>query len=145
MIKEAFERGFVKAAISSGVNPIKAIVLIKTSNILDSIPMPKIPMTKTTYDAQHGALITQALIDSLTKGTLGGIGGAAIGGTAGYMSGRDRRNPEQDHSIRNMLAMGLLGGGMGAAGGGMYGANEGAKKITNFEAANPTVLDFNQQ
>ena len=56
-----------------------------------------------------------------------GIGGAAVGGGLGYLSGRDEKNPENDHSGRNAL-IGALGGG--AAGTGInYGANAFLEKL----------------
>lgn len=62
----------------------------------------------------------------------GGLGGAALGGAAGYFSGRDE-DPQKDHRWRNAILGAGAGGVAGVAGGGYLGANHAfnnAKDVT---------------
>ena len=87
--KEAFERGFVKAAISSGVNPIKAVQLLKQAFDVNSL----LQMAKNNPTATG----------AIGGGLIGAGGGALMGGKKNRMGGA--------------LAGGLLGAGMGGLGG----------------------------
>ena len=106
---EAFDRGFIKAATDLGVNPLLAIKLLKTAN---------------GYEQMMDKLGPQGAMNVGTDAVMGGAGGALLGGATGYLGGKNKQHPEQDHSMRDMLLAGLLGGGMGAVGGAAYGMNQ---------------------
>lgn len=103
--KDAFARGFMKAAMSAGLDPITSANLFKKA------------------DAHSDAMLNRLMASGVTQGAIGaGVGGLA-GAGLGYFSGKDK-DPSKDHSTRNALLGGLAGAGIGGVGGGYNGANQ---------------------
>ena len=88
MNKQAFDRGFIKAAMAVGVHPLQAVSLLKQAGGI-------------------GDFIT----DPANAQLVGGLGGAAVGGLGGAMMGGK-------HKLRNGLLGAAAGGGLGALAGG---------------------------
>jgi hypothetical protein len=112
MNKEAFDRGFVKAALDNGINILQATELLKLAD-------------------GNQALMTG--IGGLAGGLGGGLGGAlkgfGMGAPIGAIYGglREHEKPEnQRHTVKAMLDKGLLGGSLGAGAGGLVGGGMGA-------------------
>lgn len=96
MKKEAFDRGFFKAALDNGVNPILAVRLLKTANFDANTAMSALKMGLPEH-------LTDLMPVALGA-EIGALGGAVTGG---------------QHKGRNALIGGALGG-LGGAGVGMY-------------------------
>lgn len=140
--KQAFERGFIKAATDAGVTPLLAVQLLKKAW---SLPEAASNMTGIADPAKLDALEMGAVTQGLSGAGLGGVAGAGLGGLAGYMGGRNKEHPEQDHSIRDSVLGGLLGGGLGAAGGGLYGGMQGYKPLQEYINSHPRIMAPQQQ
>jgi hypothetical protein len=100
MNKQAFERGFIKAAIYNKVHPLTAIQLLKRA----------------------AASPEELLAGAIPSGAIGALGSGLAGGLGGYALGHDK-DPEKDHSTRDAILGGLAGAGIGGVGGGYMGAN----------------------
>ena len=136
MNKQAFERGFLKAAMSNGVDILTATQLLKHANLISAFQ----DQVGLADPAQLDRLGSVAAAKTLGGAALGGAGGAAVGGLTGYLTGRDKQHPENDHSIRNGALLGLLGGGLGGVGGGTLGAMSGGKELNSYIQAHPHML-----
>lgn len=107
--KKAFFAGFAKAAAEAGFTP---------GQTLDLLQKKAMPSWMEPYSPAASDITASFLTMPAMNGALGTLAGAGIGGVGGYLSGRNKENPEQDHSIRNAL----LGGVGGAAAGGVAGS-----------------------
>lgn len=107
--KKAFFAGFAKAASEAGFTPGQTLDLLQKK----AMPSWLEPYSPAANDIGASFLTMPAM-----NGVLGALAGAGIGGVGGYISGQNKENPEQDHSIRNAL----LGGVGGAAAGGVAGS-----------------------
>jgi hypothetical protein len=139
--KQAFERGFIKAATDLGVNPLLAVNLLKKAW---NLPEAASDITGIADPAKLQALEIGAAGQAVGGAGLGGLAGAGLGGLAGYFGGRNKEHPEQDHSMRDMLLGGLGGAGLGAAGGGLYGGMHGAKPLQEYIQSHPRIMDPQQ-
>jgi len=117
MNKQAFERGFIKAAMVSGIPPLKAVSLLKQANFDFNNTLQALNMVKDTTGAGMAA-------------GLGAGGGALIGGGLGALTGgagpQDPNHPEQkpeSHHLRNALLGALGGGALGAGAGPLLNTN----------------------
>lgn len=111
-----FRKGFVKAAVAQG---------------WDEQTAQEFYQQKLAYNPEHatGEILGQA---GLGAG-LGALGGAALGGTAGYLHGKNE-DPAKDHRWRNAILGGVGGGTLGTGLGGYAGASNG------FDAAKRQAL-----
>lgn len=105
--KQAFERGFIKAAQAAGLSASDTVTLLKRAN---------------------DPLKASMLEGATAKGLLGAGLGAGVGGVGGYFLGRDKENPEKDHGTTGAILGGIAGAGLGGVGGAYYGANQGWHK-----------------
>jgi hypothetical protein len=125
MKKEAFEKGFVKAAIEYGLTEKEAKDLYKEANVGQSL--------RENLQGLQGVGPGQdsILAQILGNAGAGGAIGAGLGGATGYMAGRDNKNPQNDHRIRDAILGMLAGGGLGATAGGAGTASYMANKYPN--------------
>ena len=82
------------------------------------------------------ANMQEQLLKLLQNPAATGLGGAAIGGGLGYMSGHDA-DPEKDHSARNAILGALLGGGAGLGASALANRGSAAPERFNPNSANP--------
>ncbi|NBQ67437.1 MAG: hypothetical protein EBU46_00865 [Nitrosomonadaceae bacterium] len=112
MNKQAFEQGFIKAAMAEGLNQYEAIVLYKIAN---SQP--------TSYDFLKATLQLPGSTDALKHNALIGGGlGALGGGLVGALSADETKGQSK---WQRGFGGALAGGGLGAlAGSGMNAASQ---------------------
>lgn len=110
-MKQAFRKGFIKAAVAQGWDEQTAQTFFQKQAFEGQSALQGLPF---------------AIPDLLGSASLGagagGLGGAALGGAAGYFGGRNE-DPQKDHRWRNAILGAGAGGVLGAAGGGYAGAN----------------------
>ena len=119
MNKEAFERGFLKAALYNGVQPLVAVNLLKQAFNLDT----SLAALKSSVPDNFSQIAPQ---------TLTGLGiGGATGALTGAVTGK------KGHKVQQAL----IDGGLGAATGGLAGAATGMYGIGNdkFNATKGTL------
>lgn len=137
MDKQAFERGFIKAAIDNGVDPLLATQLLKNAN---SIAQQLQDLGGVADPGILETLKLKAMAETGGGAALGAAGGAMLGGGVGYLGGRNKEHPEHDHSVRNMLLLGALGGGVGAIGGGTAGGMHGGGQLADYIKSHPFTI-----
>ncbi len=93
MIKQAMERGFLKAALDTGLSPLSAVTILKQAN-----PMLEYLQSQMQQNPE------------MAGAAIGGLGGAGVGALTGG-----------EHKGRNALLGGLGGAGLGAGIGHMMG------------------------
>lgn len=98
-MNNAFERGFIKAAVNQG---LPTDVVRRISELANN---------------------QQWMVDSALTGAVpAGLAGAAGGGLLGYLSGRNK-DPQKNKSTRNAILGALGGGTVGALGGAYHGVD----------------------
>ena len=108
-LKKAFDAGFMKAACDAGLSEGQAIDLLKEATIGQWLEQ----FSPAAPDIQRSMLNNTLLSAGAT-----GAAGAGLGGLTGYLAGKNKQNPQEDHSIRDSILGALAGGGLGALGGG---------------------------
>jgi hypothetical protein len=85
MIKQAFERGFIKAAINKGVHPLQAVYLLKQAFNWDNAMVPAI--VGGGIGAGAGALLApeKRKGQGALAGGLAGLAGGGYLGGAGHL------------------------------------------------------------
>lgn len=122
--KKAQLVGFVKAAEAAGLSAGQALDLLeKAGGSLQDLLRPNQDIANSFVSLP------------MANGLAGILGGAGIGGTIGYLGGKNKQHPEKDHSIRDGL-LGLIGG---AGLGGLAGSTGTVAYLAN---KHPSV--FNQ-
>ena len=132
MNKEAFNRGFFKAAMASGLDVITATQLLKQAGLFDSLGVQN-PM-----ELQN--IQQQALINTGGNAGLGALAGAGAGGLAGYIGGQNKAHPENDHRYRDAMLLASLGGLGGAGVGAGIGGIQGLKQLSDYTTSHPFAL-----
>jgi hypothetical protein len=108
MNSQAFERGFVKAALAAGVDWNTTVEMLKEAGSFDPAQMAASNI--------EGA--------GIEGGLLGAGIGAVGGGIAGHYLGRNKQDPSKDHSTAGTITGALAGAGIGGLGGAYHGANQ---------------------
>ena len=106
MNKQAFDRGFIKAAANHGINPLGALAMLKKAEI-----------NPVSFRTDLNKAFSDNAVNVPLYTGIGTVGGGLLGTTTGYLSGSNKDEPEKDHSLRNAALLGLAG----AAGGGFLG------------------------
>ena len=114
MNKNAFYKGFLKAAVDAKVVPSPSLDELQRSlaGINDSIKQ---------VGPSVGNTIGNSLLDRMNTAVAGGSGalmGAGAGGALGYWLGKDEEEKKDNRGMTALLGA-LAGGGVGLAGGAM--------------------------
>ena len=124
MSQQAFQRGFIKAALDNGFSIIDAANLLKLANIDPGLGN----LASISHEAQQGLAGHPGMLGAGIGAGAGIATGAKYGIPAGILSGLLQQHDSKDkekHYLTGALGGGLAGGGLGALVGGGIGGLAG--------------------